>query len=133
LEAVVAEHGLGKAKDRVRHWLLEHWDRRFTDAQRALLSRLHAAATVTMMFNLPAEIFLTDAEIMVLEDLTENRIDQRTALPNCLLSLQPPPSNAPRVHGNLPVAVARPHWIDAIKYPVSVYGCGEVARQQGIL
>lgn len=121
LNTIIAEYGMGKVKDRVRHWMMEKWNAAFSDKQQALLSRLHAAATVKMLFGLPSEMYVSGGEFAALESLAEKAFDDPSAPAKALFSLQNPstrdrPKNAPPPH-----AVVRPNWIDAIKYPVSLY------------
>jgi len=121
LQAIIDEHGLGKVKDRVRHWMLEHWDTGFNEQQRGLLSRLHAAATVKMLFGLTSKMFVSRDELATLETLADKSLDVASKLPKPLLSLHNPTKESGGPDLPRPQVVVEPNWIDAIKYPVSIY------------
>ncbi len=120
LDSVISQFGLGKSKDRVRDALLDRWST-FSDQQRGLLCRLHAAAAAKMLFDLPSELFLTRTELQSLAAMTETAFLGVMTAPKPLLSLDGTSTSidSEGVGGNQ--LVARPHWIDAIKYPVRIF------------
>lgn len=113
LDAIIDKFGIGKSKDRVRDVLLQHWNTAFSDTQKGLLSRLHAAATVKMLFDLPSEVFLTKSEFNGLEEMTRSTFVDGANMSKPLLSLGP----------DLDVSgvVASANWLDASKYPVRIH------------
>ena len=120
LDAVIAEFGTGKAKDRVRDALLRDWQS-FSHQQQQLIIRLHAAAAVKMLFDLPAEVFVTTDELRVLAALADSTPPELGPLPKPLLSLDPPAAGLLQSHVAGRNTVASPNWLDSIKYSVRVW------------
>ena len=120
LDAVIAEFGAGKAKDRVRDALIRDWQS-FNHEQQQLIIRLHAAAAVKMLFDLPAEVFANEDELGVLGALADSTPPELGRLPKPLLSLEPSVAGllqSPLAGRN---TVVSPNWLDSIKYPVRVW------------
>jgi hypothetical protein len=120
LDAVIAEFGTGKAKDRVRDALLRDWQS-FSHQQQQLISRIHAAAAVKMLFDLPAEIFVNEDELAALGSLADSAPPELAQLPKPLLSIEPSAASllqSPAAGRN---TIASPNWLDSIKYPVRAW------------
>jgi hypothetical protein len=120
LDAVIAKFGTGKAKDRVRDAFLRDWPS-FTHEQQQLMIRLHAAAAVKMLFDLPAEVFVNEDELRILGALATSPPPEMTPIPKPLLTLEPTVDRLlqTRVAGRN--TLASPNWLDAIKYAVRVW------------
>lgn len=110
LEQIIASFGSGKAKDRVRDSLLRHWSE-LSMEQRNLICRLHAAAATKMLFDLPAEIFVDQTELALLSELTDPELEPLAPIPTPLLELDSAGTHT----------LAKPNWLDAIKYSVTVH------------
>ncbi len=120
LDAVMAKFGTGKAKDRVRDALLSDWQC-FTREQQQLMIRLHAAAAVKMLFDLPPEVFVNEEELRVLGALAASPPAELPPIPKPLLTLEPSVDRLlqTRVAGRN--TLASPNWLDAVKYAVRVW------------
>lgn len=105
LQDVIERFGPGKAKDRVRDSMMRNWDA-LSEQQQIMICRLHAAAAVKMLFDLPAEIFVDQDDLNTLQTLTDPKLQPLAPIPKPLLKLDSP--------------VVRTNWLDAIKYPVDV-------------
>jgi hypothetical protein len=119
LDTIIERHGLGKIKDRIRHHLLQQWNVSFSSEEQALLSRIHAAALVKMLFDLPAEIFVTPSEWNALVALSQKTFgtDSQKFRPVLKLSATEP---GPRRRRSRHHSIAYPQWLDVPKYCVSV-------------
>ena len=116
---MITKFGEGKAKDRIRDALLRNWQA-CDPNQQQLVTRLHAAAAVKMLFDLPAEVFVDEDELRVLGELAASPPQEFASLPKPLLTLNPPVDRLlqTRVVGRS--TIANPNWLDAVKYAVRV-------------
>jgi hypothetical protein len=119
LADVIDRFGQGKVKDRVRDALLQNWTK-LSEAQRSMICRVHAAAATDMLFDLPGEIYVNQQEWMTLQELSDPALECMAPLPKPLLTLNPPADHLAGNDQKEVAAVARAHWLDAIKYPVHV-------------
>jgi hypothetical protein len=119
LADIIEQHGLGKTKDRIRHYLLQQWESSFSHDEQALLSRIHAAALLKMLFDLPAEMFVTNGDMGVLVTLCEKSIGETGQNTHPVLKLKNSELGARRRNSHH--AVAYPRWLDVPKYAVNVY------------
>jgi hypothetical protein len=120
LERVIEQYGLGKVKDRVRHAMLEHWASAFSDEERGLLSRLHAAALMKMLFDLPAEIYVTGDDKSTLHSLSEKQLTADHSKPRHVVKLQLNESGVSLLRTEIGRWTAHPQWLDVPKYSVRV-------------
>lgn len=121
LEDVIARHGLGKVKDRVRHELLEQWESAFSLGERVLLSRLHAAALRKMLFDLPAEMIVTASDWEELDTLSQKTLQSLNQKSKPILKLTKGDTRSMRRSRQMSYLTAHPLWLDAQKYSVTVY------------
>ncbi|MGE0756437.1 MAG: HEAT repeat domain-containing protein [Pirellulaceae bacterium] len=120
LDEIIAAHGLGKVKDRTRHALLEQWDHAFSPAEQALLSRLHAAALMKMLFDLPAEIFVTDEQLAVLRGLCDRQLAVDQLTPRQVVTLSDHIPATPTGSDTTSGCFALPQWLDVPKFAVRI-------------
>ncbi len=115
LQEVIERFGQGKAKDRVRDSLMQNW-MALDESQRAIICRIHAAAAIKMLFDLPSEIFVSPEELETLNQLSDPNLECLAPLPKPLLTLDPPLDRLTEDKNS----VVRANWLDAIKYSVPV-------------
>jgi hypothetical protein len=120
LSEIIDRFGLGKIKDRTRHELLEQWASAFSLEERVILSRLHASALMKMLFDLPAQLFVTPEEQATLERLSEIQLTSENQKPKRILKLTEGGNGASPRRSRSRGKIAHPQWLDVPKYAVRV-------------
>lgn len=119
LERVIEQHGLGKVKDRNRAALLEQWDSAFSFEEQVLICRIHAAAVLKMLFDLPAQITASRSDWEVIQALNRKVLSTDSQRPKRVIKLV-----ASNSEEKLPAPAServtiQPQWLDALKYSVT--------------